>query len=300
MNDAYQTFVHIVEQETLVKAATALHVTQPTVTRQLQQLESNLGMQLFDRVGKRLLLNHAGELVYRYAKAYIGLSQKMRDELNGFTNPEAGHVYLGAGLTPSIYLLPQVLALYREQYPNVQFQVRTGSSREVCDLLVERQIDLGVVTTFGGERTELHGVPLFRDDLLLVSSPASPLAQCREVTFDGLAAYPFVLMRKGSGLRNMVTDLAASRGMTITAAMETDSLESISRLVQHGVGLSFLPRSSAQDDIRAGRLVMVRVSDVELGARTITLVSRLDSLLPACTEHFARALPSLVRQTRQL
>jgi DNA-binding transcriptional LysR family regulator len=294
VNDAYETFVQIVEQQTLVKAAATLHVTQPTVTRQLQQLEATLGMALFDRTGKRLALNHAGELVYRYAKTYLALQQKMCDELNGFGNPEEGHIYLGAGLTPSIYLLPQVLASYRELHPRVQFQVRSGSSREICDLLLQREVDLGIVTTFAQSHSELAGVPLYRDDLLLVAAPSSPLAQGAAVLFAELGAHPFVLMRQGSGLRSMVIELATRRGLNIVIAMETDSLESISRLVQHGVGLSFLPRSSAQDDVHAGKLVVVPVADVELGARTISLISRTDSLLPACTAQFAAALPQLL------
>jgi DNA-binding transcriptional LysR family regulator len=300
MNDLYMTFVQIVEQETLVKAAAALHVTQPTLTRQLQQLEGQLGMRLFDRMGKRLVLNHAGELVYRYAKTYVGLMQKMEDELNGFRNPEEGHVYLGAGLTPSIYLLPQVLAQYRERHPGVQFQVQSGSSREICELLLQRQVDLGMVTTFDERHTELTGVPLFRDELLLVAAATSPLVSNGPVHFRELSRHPFVLMRPGSGLRNMVMNLTADKGLDVLIAMETDSLESISRLVQFGVGLSFLPRSSAQDDVSAGKLAVIQVADVELGARTISLVSRNDGLLPACTAQFAATLPILVQQLARI
>jgi DNA-binding transcriptional LysR family regulator len=293
MHQLYTTFVQIVESDTLVKAAEILHLTQPTVTRQLQQLEQQLGMPLFDRIGKRLTLNHAGELVYRYAKSYIALKEKMDDELNEFSDPEVGHVYIGAGLTPSIYLLPPVFATYRRLHPRVQFQMRTGSSSEVLAALRQREIDMGVVTTVEQD-DDLVLSPLFRDDLLLVAPPNSVMSQKRQVSLQELEAYPFVLMKQGSGLRKMIERLTKRHHLNIQVAMETDSLESINRLVQHGVGVGVLPRSSVQDDIQAGRLAVVDLADYRLAARTITLVTRSDSVLPASATQFAGQLPDLM------
>jgi DNA-binding transcriptional LysR family regulator len=286
----FESFVQIVEQETLVKAAAALNLTQPTVTRHVQQLEHYLGMPLFDRIGKRLVLNRAGEVVYRYAKRTLALTEKMRDELNGFTNPEIGTIYLGAGLTPSIYLLPPILAAYREQHPLVTFHVSTGSSKTILSALVQREVDIGIVTTFRDPSGELTEVPLLKDDLLLVAAPDHPLVQMGPVRLEEALAYPLVLMRPGSGLRQMIVDLAAERQLSLTIAMETDSLESISRLVQHGVGISCLPRSSAMDDINARRLKVIPIRDAELGARTITLATRKDSIIPACAAQFCTYL----------
>jgi DNA-binding transcriptional LysR family regulator len=286
----FETFVQIVEQETLVKAAAALNLTQPTLSRHVQQLEQQCGMPLFDRIGKKLVLNRAGELVYRYAKRHLALAEKMRDELNGFTDPEVGSVYLGAGLTPSIYLLPPLLALYREQHPGVTFHVRTGSSKEILASLRQREVDVGIVTTFYDAQGELQGTPLLEDDLLLVAAPTHPLAVRGSVTLAEAVQYPFVLMKQGSGLRKMLADLTAERGLPLTVAMETDSLESISRLVQHGVGISCLPRSSAVDDVAEGRLRVIQVEDARLGARTITLATRKDSIIPACADQFCAYL----------
>ncbi|GGJ08647.1 LysR family transcriptional regulator [Alicyclobacillus cellulosilyticus] len=294
MDPRYQTFVQIVEHETLVRAAEALRLTQPTVTRQVQQLEAQVGMRLFDRIGKRLVLNRAGEIVYRYAKSCLLLEQKMRDELAAFLDPEAGTVYLGAGLTPSIYLLPPLLARYRRLHPHVQFQVRSGSSREVWAMLRQREVDLGVVTTVPADRDDLVQTPLVRDALRLVAAPGHPLTRFREVRLADAAQYPFVLMREGSSLRAIVERLVAARGATVRAAMETDSLESINRLVQQGIGIAVLPESAVQDDLLLGRLVSIPVVDADLGARTITLVARAEGSLPACAAQFARWLPAAV------
>ncbi|GMA51691.1 HTH-type transcriptional regulator CysL [Alicyclobacillus contaminans] len=291
-----ETFVHIVEQETLVKAAEVMHLSQPTVTRHLQQLEEAYGMPLFNRSGRKLLLNPAGELVYRYAKQHLALDEKLRDELNSFSDPEQGTVRLGAGLTLSIYLLPPVLAQFRAHHPHVAFQVRTGSSAETLRALREREVDVGLVTTFPEPNDDLEGVPLLRDPLRAVAAPNHPLAQRTDgATLETILAQPLVLMKRGSGLRDMVEELAANRGVALTISMETDSLESISRLVQHDAGISFLPRTLAADDVAAGRLRVIRITNASLGARTMTLVTRRDGMLPACTALFCQDIRQWLR-----
>ncbi|WP_067936177.1 LysR family transcriptional regulator [Alicyclobacillus kakegawensis] len=287
-----RTLIAVVESSSLVQAAEQLHLTQPTVTRQLQQLEERLGVKLFDRMGKRLVLNRAGTVVYRYAKSHQGLHDKMRDELSALADADVGTVYLGAGLTPSIYLLPPVLAAYRRQHPRVQFQVTSGSSKEIAAALQRREIDLGVVTTVGEDMVDCWTIPLLRDELLLVAAPGHPLAERGRASRSEWMSEPLVLMRRGSGLRRIVDDLARSAGVSLTVAMETDSLESISRLVQLGVGLSCLPRSCVADDVAEGRLRVIQPVDKELGARTITLIGRREGNMPACAGQFASVLAS--------
>lgn len=297
MTSLYETFVQVVERETLSEAASHLHLTQPTVTRQLQQLERDCGVALFDRVGRRMVLNRAGTRVYQTARQVIALQHKLEDELREFADPESGTVYIGAGLTPSIYLLPPVLAAYRELHPRVQFQVQSGSSKQVLELLRTHEVDMGVVTT-ADPRADLVLMPILPDQLLLVAAPNHPLLTTLAqhppaISFAELSAWPLVLMRPESGLRAIIASLAETSGVVLRIAMETDSLESINRLVQNGVGLAVLPRSSVQDDLASGRLVEVAVADVRLPSRTITLATVAGSTLPASAARFAAALPAL-------
>lgn len=325
MNSLYRTFVQVVERGTLSEAAASLHLTQPTVTRQLQQLERECGTALFDRSGRRMVLNRPGQRVYQTARQVLALEQRLLDELREFADPDVGTIYIAAGLTPSIYLLPPVLAAYRNAHPKVQFQVQSGSSREVLDLLYSGTVDMGVVTTAEADG-DLTLTPLMLDRLLLVAAPHHPLiadgsqrtglnefstsppevraqvltqrrSHVREVRFAELSAWPMVLMRPESGLRAIVESLAGSSGAKLQIAMETDSLESLNRLVQTGVGLSVLPQSAVSDDLTAGRIVEVKVQDVELGSRTITLAARTGAALPASAARFAAALPALVGQS---
>lgn len=294
MHDLLETFATVVEAGTLLEAAKQRHLTQPTVTRQLQQLEKNYQMELFDRVGKKLLLNRAGEHVYQFAKRLMVLEQKLQDELGALGDPAVGTVHLGAGITPSLYLLPQVLSTYQRQYPNVQFQVRSGSSAETQEALLDREIDIGIVTTFNRHES-LTGSPLYSDDLLLVVAPTHELTKRSNLRPQDLQKLPFVLMPKSSGLRRIVDAMAQEHHIDLYTAMETDSLESINRLVQVGLGVSVLPRSAVQNELKAGRLAAIRIESIRPASRTITLVRRTDGSLPACTNQFADFLMQLAR-----
>ncbi|QQE77786.1 LysR family transcriptional regulator [Alicyclobacillus sp. SO9] len=292
MHDLLETLVTVVDAGTLLEAAKQRHLTQPTVTRQLQQLERNYQIELFHRVGKRLLLNRAGEHVYQFAKRLIVLEQKLQDELGALGDPAVGTVHLGAGITPSLYLLPQVLSSYQKEYPRVQFQVRSGSSAETQEALLNGEIDIGIVTTFNHDDS-LAGTPLYSDDLLWVVSPDHPLTTKSNLHPQDLQNVPFVLMPKSSGLRKIVDVIARDHQIELQTATETDSLESISRLVQVGLGVSVLPRSAVQSELNAGRLAAIRIESIRPASRTITLVRRKDGFLPACTNQFANLLLEL-------
>lgn len=287
MLELYQSFVQVIGSETLVDAAEVLHTTQPTLTRQIKQLEALLGVQLFDHVGRRLVVNRAGELVYQYAKRLIATEQRMRDELSAFGNPELGTIFMGAGLTPSIYILPALIAAYRTAHPQVRFHVMNGSSKEIYNALLQREIDIGVVTTVDEDSEQIQAVPLWKDELLLVAKPDHPLVSAENATLKEVTKSPFVLMKTGSGLRQLVLDLAMHHQVEIDIIMETDSLESLNRLVQHGVGLSILPRSSVQDDLVQGRLAEIELLDAKLASRTMTLITRRTSSLPAVAAQFS-------------
>ncbi len=300
LNHLYRTFVVSVESGTLVKAAAVLHVTQPTVTRQLQQLEAEFHQPLFERTGGRLVLTRSGEVVYRTAKRLLALDDKLREELSSLANPEMGTVYVGAGVTPAIHLLPEAFALYRRRHSGVIFHLRTGSSSEIVQLLTQREIDIGIVTTVDTKRSDLMTKPLYRDDLLLVAPPNHVLSSHTAITVSDLGKYPVIVMQTGSGLRSLVEDLLASRDVKLEPALEVDSLEAISRLVQFGLGIAFLPRSCVRDDLVRGRLVVMHLMDEPPTSRTITMVHRAQGSLPANAERFAAQLPGLFQALHEV
>lgn len=295
MKALYQTFVKIVQQETMVLAAQSLHMTQPTLTRQIQLLERTLGVELFHRKGKRLLLTQAGELVYQYALRFLTMEQRLADELGAIANPEQGVITIAAGTTPSIYTLPPLLAGYREQHPGVKFSIRTGSSAQVVAALQQHEVDVGLLTTLNEKSVGLKAIPLVRDELMFVVPPEHPLHHRGSVRLSEIDRYAMILMREGSGLRQMVLHLVAQSGANLDVVVETDSLESMSRMVQQGMGVAVLPKSAVYEDVARGRLTQIVVQDTTLGARMIQLVFREEGELSAAARQFVEQLPGLAK-----
>lgn len=283
----YRTLLAVVEHQTLSDAARVLHTTQPTVTRQLQQLERRLGAPLFDRSGKRLTLTGAGERVYAFASELQTLEVRLQEELREFADPSAGLIRIGAGLSPTLYRLPSILAQYAEQHPRVRFQVVTGSSKLTMKRLQARTIDAAIVTTPPAKSDDFVMTPLWRDALVVVAPSGHPLAGCA-CTLGDLAQQPMVVMHPESGLRQLVHDTFTRMGVADPALplMETDSLEAMSRFVQAGMGLAIVPWPAVAEDVQAKRLCTVNLIDVDLGARTVTLVVRKHTTMPQAAQAF--------------
>lgn len=295
MTHSYAVFLTVIECETISRAAQVLHATQPTISRQIQQLERHLGVLLFDRVGKRLMLTRAGSRVAVHARQLLATETRLLLELNEFTDPERGIIRLGAGMTPTIYRLPQIIADYRTSHPHVQFQIRTGSSTETLERLRQRDIDIAIVTTPPIDQLDLVTVPLWEDELHVVVDPAHELAG-QTVSIRRIAEENMVMMPAESSLRTIVETRVRPflDHASVQPVIETDSLEAINRFVQAKQGIALLPTSAVVDDIAAGRLADVFSADVEFGSRTITAVTRSHSSVSRATDLFLQDLSDRV------
>lgn len=297
MIHVYETLLCVIDSETVSNAADRLHTTQPTISRQIQQLEAELGIRIFDRVGRRLVLTRAGERVAHYARELVATKTRMLDELNQFTDPERGIIRLGAGLTPTIYRLPQIIARYRLAHPLVGFQIQTASSSETMLRLRAREVDVAIVTTPPVDERDIQMVALWHDELHIVVSPSHRLAG-RTVSMEEIAKESLILMPVDSSLRAIVDKhiQTAEQGVRVVRPMiEIDSLEAIGRFVQANQGIALLPTSAVADDIAMNRLADIYPADVDLGSRTITAVVRTGFGMPAATMAFFNALPKLTQ-----
>lgn len=291
MDALYQTFLCVVEEMSISRAAARLHTTQPTVTRQIQQLERTLSTTLFDRSGKRLFLTAAGLRVHEYVRQLAATEARMRDELEELLHPGMGVVRLGAGVSPTMFRLPSVIAAYRVEHPNVRFQVVTGSSKWTTQRLLNRDIDLAIVTTLPDEMRQVRAIPLWHDALCVVAAKTHPFAKGM-MTVAELAKQPMVVMHAESGLRQLLTQTLrqADAAEPLRPVLETDSLEAMNRFVQAGIGVAIMPWSAVRDDVHAKRLSTIQLTDIDLGARTITVLLRSVGGLPAAATAFVDAL----------
>ncbi|WP_320666529.1 LysR family transcriptional regulator [Prochlorococcus sp. MIT 1307] len=259
----------IVKEGSFKKAADSLYVTQPAVSLQIQNLEKQLEVCLFDRGGRKAQLTEAGKVLVNYCESILNQCQEACRAIEDLQQLKGGSLVIGASQTTGTYLMPRMLGLFRQKYPEVAVQLQVHSTRRTGWSVANGQIDLAVI---GGELpTELNELldvkPYATDELALVLPMKHPLAKSNELNKEDLYRLDFVTLDAQSTTRKVLDQLLASAGLDVQRLrieMELNSLEAIKNAVQSGLGAALLPVVSIEREIAAGTLHKPLVVDLEV------------------------------------
>ena len=283
-----RSFLKVAEESSVTRAADALFLTQPAVTQHIQALERELGVPLFDRTGRGVQLTAAGTALREHARQSLAILDETRSVIADLELGKSGRLVLGAGVTTSIFQLPKWLGRYRERSPGVDVVVRTGRSREVVAFTLNREIDLGLVTS-PVEHPDINVTGLYDEEIVLVAPGWSSHSRT-EIALDQLGNEPMILFPKGSGFRDYLDSALATAGILTNVKMETDSVEAIKSFVAVGLGLSFLPFTAVRAEMEAGSLTRVQVPDLSALVRTTYLIHRKGRYLSRTAKDFVAVL----------
>ena len=266
------------------RAAAEMLISQPSVSIQVGELERQFGTDLFQQVGKSMRLTEAGRVLDDYAVRILALIDETRvamDELKGLRR---GRLLLGATPTPGTYLLPALLGRFKEHYPTLEISLRITDTRRIQEMLLQRQLDLGVV---GGKISfpDLESSVFAVDDLVLVVAPGHRFVALPAVRVADLAGEPFVLRERGSGNREAVDEALHRAGVHVTPALELEGAEMVKQAVAANLGISILSRCAVELEVAAGRLRIVPLEGLRI-ARTMWLLYRRDHRLPRTAQTF--------------
>jgi DNA-binding transcriptional LysR family regulator len=247
-----EVFVAIAESGTVTAAATGLAMTQSAASQALAALESGLNASLFDRVGRRLVLNEHGRLLLPRARAMLDAAQDMQ---RLFDDQSALHLRLGASTTIGNYLLPEQIARFRQARPQARVELMVANTADIVDAVAGFKVDMGFIEGPCHHPDLL--VESWRDDTLLVFAAAShPLAQ-GAVSLAQLAQAQWVLREGGSGTREEVERLLLPHLGSFGEVMEMGHSEAIKRAVAAGMGVSCLSLHVVQELLDSGQIVAV-------------------------------------------
>ena len=230
-----------------------LALSQSAVSAALSDLEGQLGVQLFDRVGKRLVVNEHGRLLY---PRVVGLLEQAI-EVEQLFKEDNGAIRVFASSTIGNYILPEMIAHYRRDFPTLPLEMSVGNSQDVINAVADFRVDIGLIEG-PSHMTELVTEPWLEDELVVFAPPDAPLLQ-QPVTLDTLAKQPWILREKGSGTREIVDYLLLSHLPQFHLGMELGNSEAIKHAVRHGLGISCLSRRVIAEQLESGSLVEVPV-----------------------------------------
>ncbi|WP_199614396.1 selenium metabolism-associated LysR family transcriptional regulator [Paenibacillus alkalitolerans] len=249
------------------ETAKALHMSQPTVSQQIQQLEDTLHVKLFERTTRTIKLTQAGYILYRYAERIIQLVQSAEKELTVFSQTLHGDLDIGASTTIGEHVLPYLLGNFKRQYPSVLLRMRIGNSQTIVDQLLKNEIHLGFI-----EAPIFHPLlqhfPFLEDELVAVCSDGYEhplLAKKESMALKDLRDIPLILREQGSGTRQIINESLQNVNFNpneLNVVMELGNTESVKAAVEAGIGITILSKSAILKELKLGTLRIVNVKGV--------------------------------------
>jgi DNA-binding transcriptional LysR family regulator len=273
MNLNHLAIFHAVAQAGgMTLGAERLDISQPAASKQVQELERALGVHLFDRIGRRVHLSQAGEILADYARRLFALAHEAEQAMAEVRAVGRGRLVIGASTTIGAYLLPGVLAEFWRRHPGVELLVQIDNTEQVHRGLVGRELDLGLTEGLV-EEEELAAEVFHRDELVVIAAPGHPLAGEARVALSAVREEPFILREPGSGTRAVEERALGRLKLPLRGVMALGSTEAIKRVVAEGVGLAIVSRLAVAAECAAGALAVLRVAGLRI-ERPLHLVRR--------------------------
>lgn len=235
-----RAFCQVARLGSVSRAAAALYVSQPAITLQLQALERELGVQLFERVGRRLTPTREGEALYELARPLVegidSLPAAFREQVKGL---DVGELHVAAGSSTILYLLPKIVEAYRQTHPDVKLVLHNVTGAGGLDLLRSDGVDLAVGSMLDVP-SDLDYTPVYRFEPMLIATPTHPLATKPELKLDDLSPYGLILPPKRLTTYRLVDLVFQQNRVPYTVALEVGGWEVIKQYVAMGLGISIV------------------------------------------------------------
>ncbi|HYG97901.1 MAG TPA: LysR family transcriptional regulator [Terriglobales bacterium] len=274
--DQLETFLEVARHSSFSRAAEKRFRTQPAISSQIRALEEEVGAKLFDRSGGKVALTAPGKLFQKYAEEAIEARRVVLTNVAEMERIPRGEIVVGANEATCLHILPEVFAQFKRQYPDVAVSITRAERARILDSIVDNSVDFGVVSLPITDN-RMTVVPVHRDELAVIAMPGHELGQKDAVEIAEVAAYPLLLPKIGR-TRDAIDTLFHERRLKPTVSMELDSSELMKRFVAAGVGIGFIARSNIADELRAGTLIALPISDAHI-RRDLALVFRKDKAL---------------------
>lgn len=293
-----KVFKTVADRLSFTKAAAELLISQPAVTKQINELERLLGKPLFLRHGNRISLTDDGVRLLEYANRILALYGELRDAFVEEQGAFSGEIRLGASTTLSQYVLPGLLAKFRKLYPDVRVTLFNGNTEQIERQIADGKLDFGMIEGTASNPA-LHYELFMDDELVLVTSASNTSFTREEITAADLPALPLVIRENGSGTLDVLSRELSRHGLSLRQLhieMQLGSTESIKHYLFYSDTFAFVSVQAVLDELAANRLRVVEVGDMELVRRFSFVTahgqrSRLTDLFKQfCLNHYNRKL----------
>lgn len=252
-----KVFESIARNLSFTRAAEELHLTQPTVSMQIKKLSDDVGLALYEQIGKRIHLTDAGRELFEASRDILGRIEKLEMTFSEMKGIKRGRLRLTV-VTTAKYFAPQLLGLFSQQYPGVEVALKVANREEALDRLQQNQDDLYILGQ-PPEELDVESAAFLENPLVVLASRNHPLAHQESISLKRLAEEPFLVREPGSGTRQAFERLMRKHGLRVNVKMEIGSNEAIKHAVASGLGLAVLSHHSIKHDASSGAITVLDV-----------------------------------------
>ena len=274
-----QIFVVAARQLSYARAAEELHLTPPAVSMQLKQLEDNVGLPLFERLGRGVALTGAGEMLLHHALRILGEIKDAEASLQGLLDAEVGQLSVGLVSTAK-YFMPRLLARFAQLHPGVEVQFLVGNRESLLQKLQDNAIDLAVMGRTPGE-IDAHAEPMASHPYVLIGPADHPLREARRFDLHELRNETFLLREEGSGSRRVAEEMFRNHLFTPPRAISMGSNETIKQAVMAGMGVSLISLHTLPLELKTGEVSLLDVIGTPIERTWYVVHMNSKRLLPA-------------------
>lgn len=292
----------VATEKSFTKAAEVLFLSQPYLSKQIKALEQNLDVSLLRRNSNSISLTENGQIFLQYAERILALCEESCRALIDLKNGERGNLSVGASQTIGTYLMPRLLALFVQNYPQIDLKVQVNSTRFIAKQIVNRQIDLAVV---GGEipqelKQSLKMEHFVEDELNLIISNSHPFAKRKKIKKEDLYHLNFITLHSNSTIRKFVDNILEQNDIKtdqLTIIMQLNSIEAIKTAVSLGLGAAFVSSSAIEKEIKLKTIEILEIENIKI-TRTLSILSNSDCYKSKAFDLFYKELATLKQNTK--
>ena len=287
----------IATEKNFTKAAEVLYLSQPSLSKQIKILEQNLDTLLINRENNKISLTEDGKIFLQYSERILALCEESCRALIDLKNGDRGNLTVGASQTIGTYLMPRILALFAQNYPQIDLKVQVNSTRLIANHILNREIDIAVV---GGEipdelKKNLTIKNFVEDELSLIISKSHPFAKHKKIKKENLYYLNFITLNSNSTIRKFIDNVLMQNGIEtkqLKIVMQFNSIEGIKTAVSLGLGAAFVSSSSIEKEIELETIKVLKIENIRI-SRTLFVISNPECYKSKAFELFYDELNTL-------
>ncbi len=282
MDFRLKVFYTVALRLNFTKAATELYISQPAVSKHIQELEETYKTKLFERNGSKIALTPAGEILLKHTKNIFEIYREIDFDMSSFINERQGLLRLGASTTIAQYLISPVLARFHQKQKDIKVNLLNGNTEQIENALINKEIEIGIVEG-QSKNQSIKYIPFLKDELVLVCNINNPFAKKNEVSVEDLKSMKFITRERGSGTLEVIEFALKQIGFKITdlqIEMQLGSTESIKSYLLNSDCFAFMSIHAVDKELKNNELMVLDVQNlsVERYFYIITLLGKTDSL----------------------